>query len=136
MPGHLITAHRAIACKTNGQIELAFSQMFAVDKVACPFLLAAFETTFNHKLTLLQMLADAGERATKLARPGRALVGVLFDHSTHKRWHRQKRVLPPANIAPAADWAVRQPVARNLPETPATHWVLATRVNNWINDCS
>ena len=67
--------------------------MFAVDKTACPFLLAAFESTLDwHKLTPLQMLADAGERATKRTPLGRAFLDILFEHSAHKRWHRQKRV--------------------------------------------
>jgi len=111
--------------------------MFTVDEVACPFLLATFETTFNrHKFKLLQMLTDARERATKLARLGGALVGVLFEHGPHKRRHRQKRILRCANIAAAADWASRQHVAGHLLETATAHGVLATRVNNWINDCT
>jgi len=111
--------------------------MFAVDKFACPSLLAAFETTFNRqKFALLQMLAGVAEPATKRTRLGRAIVAVFLEHGTHKRWHRQKRILRRANIAPAADWAMRWSVAGHLHETSATHWMLAARVNNWINDCT
>ena len=105
--------------------------MFAIDEVTWPFILAAFEATFDrHKLAVPQMFSHASERATKLTRLGRAFVVVLFEHGAHKLGHRLKDVLHPGSKAVAADWAARHHLVGHLLETVSTYRILTAYVNN------